>query len=1361
MNRLRLIIGFWLCFWLFGPLVTVAASPDIRFHQLSRQEGLSQSFVLTAAQDQQGFMWFGTQGGLNRFDGYEVKRFTRGEGASALPDNTIRDLLVDSEGRLWIGTENGGLSQYHFDSESFTTFNSQNSKLVTNRIRVLYEDTAGQIWVGTDGAGLWRFFPETGDFFQALKGSTLSVLSLSERQEGGLWLGSNDGLFLYENGVGIYPAFSKTAFGAQIQAEPVRSLLSVEGGRLWVGTESKGAYLVDASGEFFQFDTTSPLDRRISGQQVSKVMKDDRGEIWLATSGGLNHLSTLGVRSYRRDPANPFSLSNDLVYDVFQDAGGVMWIATFGGVSYWSRSEYVAEHITASQRQANALSSPAVTAFAESSDQTIWVGTFGGGLNEISVDGSIRHYRAGEGASLSPEGRLPEDSVMSLYVDSRDRLWVGTRASGLLLFDAEQGVVQQLNQGNQAPYQLSSNAITSITESKYGELLVGTYGGGLNRVNLDTFTVRSVQSGPSPGDLQSNRIMAVHEDQEGHIWLGTDGGGLAYYDRYQEKFTHFVRNEDTGFTGDLVFSIAEFGNGDLYFGTSGAGLFHLRAEDKTVDKFRFTQISEDDGLSSNSIYGLLIDNANMLWLSSNAGLSRLDMAGGVYHLGLGNGLQDLEFNSGAALKLSNGDLLFGGIRGFNRIEPARVEKNPHAPPVVITSVSKQGVLLAPTLAAETGVELTHRDYFLEFRFAGLDFANSMGNQYRYRLNGLDNEWIEAGTRRYVSYTNLKPGNYVFEVLAANSDGVWGDQPAQMSVFVSPAPWLSWWAYVCYTGLVFIIGLLSIRAFRIRRMYVAEIQAVNQRLLDEVETRKEKEAEIWSEREKTQRHLDVAEVALIALDVEGTVLQFNEKAENTFVKEGKPFVGSNLLEYVDIRQRNDLRQKILSVFDGEDDGTHLECRVSVKDGKQRILIWRFAPLSVTGGHANMILASGTDITELRSLEKSVRFREKLSSLGTLSAGIAHDFNNILTAITGYSSLALDKVRGQGEVEEFIRNIEQASTRAAELVARIVSVTQIDEGQFKSLDVNNVLVETVGLLKGSLARDIQLSVNHPVQPVWINGDATQIQQMLMNLGTNAALAMKEQAGKLSFELELAQLAAGEVPLGSTLAPGQYAVLDVVDTGRGMPEAMKQKIFDPFYSSDGLGFGDRPGTGLGLSIVHGIVLAHRGYIDVDSEVDRGTRFRIYFPIAEESSSGTVVQLRPPKVNKRRIMLVDDEEWVVDVTARLLTTLGFEVESFTQPYEALDRFKSSPKDFALVITDQNMPQIKGTELIEGLRKVNSQIKVLMMSGNVSPLLDENHITAFMGKPFKLESLQSALSHLRVDADDRTDDSLNPKADS
>lgn len=1327
----------------------MASQADIRFNHLSRQQGLSQSFILSVAQDKNGFMWFGSQGGLNRFDGYEVKIFTRDESEGSLPGSTVRALLSDSKGRLWVGTENGGFSQYQFESETFTTYNTENSQLPTNRIRSLHEDARGQIWIGTDGGGLWRFDPTLKEFYVATpKFADETIFAIASGNGGELWVGTRSGLFEVTSNRGLVPALAEQQAGARMSGVHIRSVLQTLDGTLWVGTENAGAFRIAADGSYENF-VVGDASESISGMQVTRILQDDRGDIWLATSGGLDHVTMEGFVAHQSDPANPRSLSNDIVVDLFQDRGGVMWIATFGGLNYWSRSEYLAKHVSANRRLENSLSSAAVTSLSESSDGTVWVGTFRGGLNEIQPSGLIRHHRA----DVNDPASIPEDTVMSLYVDSKERLWVGTRSAGLAVFDADLGLMKLFDQSAEIPFRLSSNAITSITESEYGEMLVGTYGGGLNRIDLNNFEVTSIQaSRGEAGTLQSNRIMTVFEDSTGHLWLGTDGSGLAYYDRYREKFTHFDTDEVSGFMANFVMEVAEDSEGNLYFGTLNGGLFRLDSKSQMVDQFEFEQVTEQDGLSSNIVYGLLVDDSDQVWLSSNAGLNRYDpVSGAVSYLGLSNGLQDLEFNAGAAHKLSNGELLFGGVNGLNRIDPTQVETNTHVPPVAITSVAKQGERFSPALLGANGITLSHQDYVLEFRFAGLDYANAAMNQYRYRLVGLDESWIEAGTRRYASYTNLEQGRYVFEVLAANSDGVWGTIPARLAVKVAPAPWHSWWAYVSYAIGVCLLILLTYRARRTRLAHVAEVQSINLRLLSEVDVRKEKETQVNVEREKSQRYLDVAEVALVSLDVEGTVLHVNEKADGTFNSGVDPILGRSLMDLVSVQQRNGLRQKILSVFDGEDSGEHLECEMSAANGTLHTLIWRFAPLTETDGHVNMILASGTDITELRHLEKSVQFREKLNALGTLSAGIAHDFNNILTAIAGYSSLALEQVRGQGEVEDFIRHIESATERATALVARILSVSQRDESQFEPVDIRALALEAVSLLRVGLPTNITIEESYPELPVVVNGDPNQIHQLFVNLGTNAVSAMQSNGGVLKFMMSRRDVDKESIPNGSNLIAGDHMILDVIDTGKGMPEVMKSRIFDPFYSSDSHGVEGRSTTGLGLSVVHGIVQAHRGYIDVKSVVGSGTQFRIYLPEGEANSDSVVVQLRQPKVNKRRVMLVDDEEWVVDITSRLLTMLGHDVQSFTHPAEALEQFKATPEAYKVVITDQNMPQIKGTELIDQLRQINSETKVILMSGNVSPLQDMNENTRFMAKPYKFDTLKTVLAALGISDGDKS----------
>jgi PAS domain S-box-containing protein len=1306
----------------------VAEAAGIRFQHLSREEGLSQSFVLSVAQDQEGFMWFGTQSGLNRFDGHEVRVFTQAEG---LPDNIVRSLLMDSRGRLWVGTDNGGVALYEPKTERFTTLNTENSGLPTNRVRTLFEDASGNILVGTDGAGVWRFDEELEDFrsyVSFVEPLSQSIWAFAETASGDLLIGTGHGVYRKTAGEAPGLAFSDINQGLLDEAH-VRTLLSDANGNVWVGTEASGLVKISQDGSSRTYEFADEL----SGRQVFHLLEDNDGTIWVATSGGLNEIVGSEVFHYRNNPENTYSLSSDMVTRLYQDRGGVIWVASYAGINFWSPNLYVADTYFSKTSSDAQLSSSAITSFAESPDGSIWLGTIGGGLNRVAPDGSVKNFNKTTRLSL------PDKDVMSLYVDSKDQLWIGTRTAGLVLFDPNRGVLKTFARDEPEPYQLNANAITSISESQFGALLVGTYGGGFHQIDLQSFQVERFQAGSESNSLPSNRIMFVLEDSQGGLWLGTDGAGLVHYDRYRQEFTRY-HDGKAGFTGDLVLTGREDTQGNLWFGTMNNGAYWLPLNSRDEAGMQFRQLTTDDGLTSDSVYSLEVDDSSGVWFSSNVGISHLEAIGEMAHgLSLRNGLQDLEFNSGASLKLSNGDLLFGGTNGFNRISPADVNHQVQPPQTAITAISRQGYAVPAAFARQNGIELSHQDYFLEFKFSGLDYGRAASTRFRYRLVGLQSDWVSAGTRRYASYNNLLPGEYVFEVQASNSDGIWSPQPERVRVLVHPAPWFSFWAYLIYAMVITAILLMAYRGFVSRREHIAEVQAMNLQLRNEVETRREAEAQIRREREKTRRYVDVAEVMLVTLDVEGRMLHVNENAVSMLGDDVESLVGKSLLDFVSAPQRHNLRQKILAVFDAEDSGDHFECQLCDQADNIHTVIWRFAPLSESGGHAREILASGTDITELRHLERAVGFKEKLSALGTLSAGIAHDFNNILTAITGYNDLALESVEPSSPARPFLQNVEQASARATDLVARIMSVTQLDDGRLVTQDLNQAVKESVHFFKAGLPDNVRLVENYPDQPLPVDADASQLQQLLLNLGSNATAALNGDGGRLDVYIERKSLAQADLPRGANLEPGDFALLHFKDTGSGMPEAMRQKIFDPFYSSHSLGDKERTGAGLGLSIVHGIVLNHKGHIEVESHLGMGSHFTIYLPISRTELDRRVVSLADVRATSRRVMLVDDEEWIVDVAARLLTSLGLEVEAFVHPLEALERFKSGSNDFSLLITDQNMPHMKGVELIEAVRKIRDDVNVVLMSGNVSPLPDDDP-SYFMAKPFRLADLKAIL---------------------
>jgi signal transduction histidine kinase/DNA-binding response OmpR family regulator/streptogramin lyase len=447
------------------------------------------------------------------------------------------------------------------------------------------------------------------------------------------------------------------------------------------------------------------------------------------------------------------------------------------------------------------------------------VGTYGGGLNRLLPPGrTFQHYQKhpNDAASLS------DDRIMALLVDRGGTLWVGTKTGGLNRFDPATGKFRSFRHDPGDPGSLSADGITSLLEDRRGILWVGTYEGGLNQFEPATQTFRRYQSDPGdPTSLAGNSVVAIAQDRDGHLWIGTDGGGLHRFDRDTGVFHRFQHDtaDPESLSNDQVWAIYEDGEGNLWIGTGGGGLNRWSRQDRDNGLARFAHFNRQQGLPSSSINGITGDGQGNLWLSSNGGLTRYSPATGVFtNYDVTRGLQGNDFNQGACFRRADGMLLFGGANGFNAFHPSAIRDNAYVPPVRITSFLKlnQEILSGTELSRIGKLELGYQDYMIGFEFAALDFTAPEQNRYLYQLTGFDPNWIDPGTARRATYTNLKPGNYRFQVRATNSDGLWNQQGASLELRVLPAPWETWWAYLAYVVLTLGLLWLYLRS-RIQRL----------------------------------------------------------------------------------------------------------------------------------------------------------------------------------------------------------------------------------------------------------------------------------------------------------------------------------------------------------------------------------------------------------------------------------------------------------------------------------------------------------------------------------------------------------------
>ncbi len=800
-----------------------------RFQRYSLEDGLSQSTVWCVLQDRRGFLWVGTNDGLNRFDGYGFTIYrNQARDSFSLANNDVMALCEDRQGTLWIGTHQG-LCRYDREHDRFETFqhsaNDQQS-ISGNNIRTLYEDRAGRLWIGTFDGGLSRFDPQTQKFERFLQDDPKAeIVDIVEDSSGNVWLGcSEDGIRIFNpvtHRVTVYrPEVQNPASLSHLK---ITALCADQAGNIWVGTDGGGVCRFDQATQQFQvYRAKAGEFNSISVDRIWTIYTDRKGQVWVGTWGGglCRYLPEQnGFIAYQNQPQNPGSLSSNIVWAIYEDRAGLLWVGTFGG-GLCCFDPNLQRFSTFSHDPQNPKSLPSnnVFCFAEDRNQGIWAGTFEGGLSNFDpITGNVTTYRHKDSDPRS----LPNDNVWSVCPDGQGHLWIATFNGGLSLFDLTSRTCTNFASNPKSPNGLPGNDIRLVFCSRDGTVWVGVRGFGLGRFLPERNEFIPLAS-EIPGLPGLKEARALYEDQAGRLWLGSELG-LIVIDRTRKTFENFLHNPNDSLSlcSNLVWSVTEAPNGLLWIGTKD-GLSCFDRAQRVFYSFR-----ETEGLPNNAVYGILPDDAGNIWISTNVGLSRLTPkreAGRwtirVWNFDVGDGLQSNEFNMGASLKTSDGTMLFGGVNGFNLFDPAKIVKSEYLPPVVVTGFRKFNSLVKlETAISETReLEINYKDNFISFEFAGLSFSNPGKNQYLFKLEGFNEDWIPAGGQRVATYTNLDGGDYVFRVKASNHDGVWNETGAEIRIRVIPPIWKTKWAYFFYIfgGSWLIYGGVRYRLKRLER-----------------------------------------------------------------------------------------------------------------------------------------------------------------------------------------------------------------------------------------------------------------------------------------------------------------------------------------------------------------------------------------------------------------------------------------------------------------------------------------------------------------------------------------------------------------
>ncbi len=816
-------------FWLNCVASLFAQPQDIRFEHISVEQGLSNFALTKIVQDQQGFLWFGTEDGLNKYDGYEFTVYkSDAADSNSLPDRVVHALYVDRADNLWIGAGGEDLRRYNPNTDKFDRFkyDPRNSESLAGKIvTTILEDRNGEIWIGTD-AGLYRYNRRLDvltiyrhDPHDTTSLSIDYVSALCEDRTGTLWIGTDAGLNRYEREKNAFIHYRYNPNRpAGLNSDPIGYIREDRGGMIWIVT-SAGLNRYDRKSDTITRYHYGPKDpHTIAPDVIFDIYEDSKGTLWIGTFHvGLWRYDAATDRffNYKHDPDNPYSLSEDRISCIYEDRSGVMWIGTYRhGLN---RYDHRQDAFTRYQTNAD------IYAIRQDRNGELWIGTSDAGLLRYDRQGKlVAHYRYDPNNPTS----LGADLILAIYEDSRGELWIGT-GRDLNRYDAKRRCFVRYPHEPIDPTIPEHFEVKAIYEDASGELWIGTKGSGLCLWDREKKTFMYYRHDPkNPQSTSGNNVWAISEDKSGDLLVGNFGGGVNRFDRKTQTFTRYRHDPKNphGLNNDAIYSVYADENGYIWAGTFGGGLNRL--DPNTGRAIHYT---DRDGLPDNYVKGILPDANGNLWLSTDRGLSKFNPRNGVFkNYTVKDGLISNQLLSGAYYKAADGRLFFGGENGVIAFYPDSLKDNPHVPPVAITSfkVFDKPLPLPQAVFLLEAIQLSYRQNFFSFEFVALDYTEPAKNRYAYKLEGFDPDWIYSGTRRFASYTNVDPGEYVFHVKGANSDGVWNEQGAAIRIIIAPPFWQTWWfrAFAVVT-----ISVLAWGVYRYRVNHLLQMERLRTRL----------------------------------------------------------------------------------------------------------------------------------------------------------------------------------------------------------------------------------------------------------------------------------------------------------------------------------------------------------------------------------------------------------------------------------------------------------------------------------------------------------------------------------------------------
>lgn len=827
-------ISIYVLFITFSFNHCLGQSRKINFQTL--HNGLSNQHVRCILKDSKGFIWFGTNEGLNKFDGSNITIYENNvNDSNSLVNSTITMLFEDRKQNLWVGTSRG-LCIYNREKDNFKIFKDFGRKQFMY-ITTLLEDN-NNIWIGTAGLGIYRYDVKTDKLFHYLhdekKTSSVSsdfVNCIVSDKKGKIWVGSHSGLDLFDSKNNSFRHFNEHNIGY------IRQIKNDAKGNLWIGTYGKGLYKLSGYENNWQLEHFSATDKQgsLSSNDILSLLFDRNGNLWVGTeNGGLNLLpaQSSAFIVYKSEDGNQQTISSNSIWSLYQDITGIIWIGTYNhGLNYIDERIEQFEVYQRNYFENKTLVNNNVMNFSEDQQGNIWVATDGGGISSFDI-------RTRAFTNKFNNASISSKAAMAVLCDSKQRIWVGTWGGGIDLFDITGNKIHN--------YRIESRKrpsnIMHLMEDNSGNIWACSAGNGLLLYHPESNDFKKVIDETGLTHLNEKAFTNVmFQDSENTIWVGLSYSLISIkYVNGKRVFTEYKHTLTPGsISSPIITALHEDSHKNIWIGTdNGLNLFDKK-------KGTFTIFRKEDGLPNNSINGILEDNNKYLWIGTYNGIAKFDPEQKRFkNYNKEDGLPSNSFNVRSYLKTRSGMFFFGSNNGFVTFSPDSIQTNLYVPPVYFTDfkifnisavIGSKDSPLSQSIGSTHKITLNHRQTSFTIEFVSLNFTHSAKNQYKYKLEGFDKGWINSGTRKYATYTNIDPGKYVFKVMGSNNHEIWNPKPIQLEITVLPPVWKTRWAYLLYLTVFFIIlwGFIKLLLIKSRQAEKLRLEQIHYKKSEEL------------------------------------------------------------------------------------------------------------------------------------------------------------------------------------------------------------------------------------------------------------------------------------------------------------------------------------------------------------------------------------------------------------------------------------------------------------------------------------------------------------------------------------------------